>query len=58
MPIQSVEHWLQKAVLARKAAEQMNDGQTKNTMFEIAHLYDDLAEQMRKLEQPLPKPEQ
>jgi hypothetical protein len=50
MPIQTAEHWLQKAALARQAAEQMNTDAAKTSMLEIARLYDSLAEQTQKLE--------
>ena len=50
MPVHSAEHWLQKADLARKTAEQMRDGTAKNTMLEIVRLYEHLAEQVRRLE--------
>jgi len=50
MPLQSAEHWLQKADLARKAAEKMNDDTAKTAMLEIAQLYEHLAERTQRLE--------
>ena len=50
MPVQSVEHWLEKADLARKSAERMRDGSAKDAMLEIVKLYEHLAEQVRRLE--------
>ena len=50
MPVQSVEHWLEKADLARKSAERMRDGSEKDAMLEIVKLYEHLAEQVRRLE--------
>jgi len=51
MPIQSAEHWFQKADLARKFAEKMNAYRAKTAMLEIAQLYEQLAEQTGRLEQ-------
>ena len=50
MPMQSVEHWLQKAELARKSAEQIRDGTAKDLMLQMVQLYEHLAEQTRRLE--------
>ena len=50
MPIQSAEHWRQKADLARNAAEKMRSGAVRNGMLQIAELYDTLAEQTREFE--------
>ncbi len=50
MPLQSVDHWLQKADLARKSAEDMSVDTAKAAMLEIAQLYELLAEQTRRLE--------
>jgi hypothetical protein len=51
MPLQSVEHWLEKADLARKSAETMSTDASKLAMLEIAELYEHLAERTRQLEQ-------
>ena len=45
MPLQSAVHWLQKADLAREAAEKMSCDTAKTAMLEIAELYEHLAEQ-------------
>jgi hypothetical protein len=50
MPLQSAVHWLQKAQLAREAAEKMSCDTAKTAMLEIAELYEHLAEQTRRLE--------
>jgi hypothetical protein len=50
MPLQSAVHWLQKADLAREAAEKMSCDTAKTAMLEIAELYEHLAEQTRRLE--------
>ena len=51
MPLQSADHWLQKADLAREAAETMSADAAKAAMLEIAQLYEHLAERTRQLEQ-------
>jgi 3-deoxy-D-arabino-heptulosonate 7-phosphate (DAHP) synthase class II len=48
MPIQAVEHWEEKARLAQERAGAMNHPPAWLAM-EIAHLYQRLAEQTRKL---------
>ena len=50
MPLQSAEHWVEKADQARKFAEKMNDYRAKKSMLEIAELYEHLAEQTRRLQ--------
>ena len=49
MPLESAEHWRQKADLALKAAEKMNDDTAKTAMLEIAQLYEHLAERTQRL---------
>jgi len=49
MPIQSVEHWEEKARLAKEMAATMQDAEMKASMLEIAQLYLKLAETTRKL---------
>jgi hypothetical protein len=49
MPIQTVEHWEEKARLAQERAAAMNHPPARLAMLEIAQLYRQLAEQTRKL---------
>jgi hypothetical protein len=49
MPVQSVEHWEEKARLAEETAEAMGHAPARFAMLEIAQLYRQLAEQTRKL---------
>jgi hypothetical protein len=49
MPIQTVEHWEEKARLAEETAEAMRHAPARVAMLEIAQLYRQLAEQTRKL---------
>jgi hypothetical protein len=49
MPIQTVEHWEEKARLAEETAEAMAHAPARFAMLEIAQLYRKLAENTRKL---------
>jgi len=49
MPIQTVEHWEEKARRADEMAEAMAHAPARFAMLEIAQLYRQLAERTRKL---------
>jgi predicted HAD superfamily phosphohydrolase len=49
IPIQTVEHWEEKARQAEEAAEAMRHAPARFSMLEIAQLYRQLAERTRKL---------
>jgi hypothetical protein len=49
MPIQSIEHWEEKARLVMERTEEMNHSPARVAMLEIAQLYRQLAEHTRKL---------
>jgi hypothetical protein len=49
MPIQSAEHWDEKARLAAEAAEAMDQAPARFAMLGMVQLYRQLAEQTRKL---------
>ena len=51
MPIQSVEHWQDKAARADEMAAKMMDATSRAAMLEIADLYRRLAEETRKLQE-------
>ena len=50
MPIQTAEHWDEKARLAEETAEAMGHAPARFAMLEIAELYEHLAEQTRRLQ--------
>ena len=49
MPIQTAEHWDEKARLAEETAEAMGHALARFATLEIAELYRQLAERTRKL---------
>jgi DNA-binding PucR family transcriptional regulator len=49
MPIQTVDHWEEKARRAEEMAEAMGHAPARFAMIESARLYRNLAEQTRKL---------
>jgi len=49
MPVQTVEHWEEKARLAEEQAEAMRHAPARFAMLEIAQLYRQLADRTRKL---------
>jgi hypothetical protein len=49
MPIQTVQHWEEKARSAERMADEMSDNDARQAMLEVASLYWRLAEQTAKL---------
>ena len=57
MPIQTVEHWEEKARLGEEAAEAMGHAPARVAMLEIAQLYRQLAGPKSIRTEPAPEPQ-